>query len=88
MKTFNWNIQKNIWLKENRKITFEEVILAIAQHRIKEVYEHPNQVKYPGQKIYEVEINNYVYLIPFIESEDALFLKTIIPSRKATKKHK
>jgi len=88
MKTFNWNIQKNIWLKENRKITFEEVILAIAQHRIKEVYEHPNQVKYPGQKIYEVEINNYVYLIPFIESEDALFLKTIIPSRKATKKFK
>jgi len=88
MKTFNWNIQKNIWLKENRKITFEEVILAIAQHRIKEVYEHPNQVKYPGQKIFEVEINNYVYLIPFIESEDALFLKTIIPSRKATKKFK
>lgn len=88
MKTYNWNIQKNIWLKENRKITFEEVVLAIVQHKIKEVYDHPNQTKYPGQKIYEVEIDVYVFLVPFIESEFELFLKTIIPSRKATKKHK
>ncbi|MEI7525756.1 MAG: hypothetical protein WCJ95_15550 [Mariniphaga sp.] len=88
MKTFNWNIQKNIWLKENRRISFEEIVLAIVQHRIKEVYDHPNQTKYPGQKIYEVEIDDYVFLIPFIESEYELFLKTIIPSRKATKKHK
>ena len=88
MKTYNWNIQKNIWLKENRKITFEEVVLAIVQHKIKEVYDHPNQTKYPGQKIYEVEIDDYVFLVPFIEREFELFLKTIIPSRKATKKHK
>ena len=88
MKPYNWNFQKNIWLKENRKISFEEVILAIAQHHLKDVYEHPNQIKYPGQKIYEVEISNFVFLIPFIESDDELFLKTIIPSRKATKKHK
>lgn len=88
MKPFNWNIEKNNWLKENRGISFEEVILAIAQHQIKEVYDHPNQGKYPGQKIYEIEIDDYIYLIPFIESEDELFLKTIIPSRKATKKHK
>ena len=88
MKTFNWNIQKNIWLKENRRISFEEIVLAIVQHRIKQVYDHPNQTKYPGQKIYEVEIDDYVFLIPFIESEYELFLKTIIPSRKATKKHK
>jgi len=88
VKTYNWNIQKNIWLKENRKITFEEVVLAIVQHKIKEVYDHPNQTKYPGQKIYEVEIDVYVFLVPFIESEFELFLKTIIPSRKATKKHK
>lgn len=88
MKIYNWNIEKNNWLKENRDISFEKVILAIAQHHIKEVYEHPNQKKYPGQKIYEIEINDYVYLFPFIESKDELFLKTIIPSRKATKKHK
>lgn len=88
MKPYNWSIEKNIWLKENRNISFEEVILAIAQHQIMEVYEHPSQSKYPGQKIYEIEINGYVYLIPFIESPNELFLKTIIPSRKATKKHK
>jgi hypothetical protein len=88
MKPYNWNIEKNNWLKKNRNISFEEVIFAIAQHQIKEVYEHPNQSKYSGQKIYEIEINDYVYLIPFIEGEDELFLKTIIPSRKATKKHK
>jgi hypothetical protein len=88
MKPFNWNIEKNNWLKENRNISFEEVILAIAQHQIKEVYDHPNQSQYLGQKIYEIEINDYIYLVPFIESDDELFLKTIIPSRKATKKHK
>lgn len=43
MKPFNWNIEKNNWLKENRNISFEEVILAIAHHQIKEVYDHPNQ---------------------------------------------
>jgi len=88
MKPYNWNIEKNIWLKDHRNISFDEVVLAIAQHQIKEVYEHPNQGKYPGQKIYEIEIDDYVYLIPFIESTNELFLKTIIPSRKATKKHK
>ena len=88
MKPYNWSIEKNNWLKENRDISFEEVILAIANHQIKEVYEHPNQRKYPDQKIYEIGINDYIYLVPFIENNDELFLKTIIPSRKATKKHK
>lgn len=88
MKPYNWSIEKNNWLKENRDVSFEVVILAIANHQIKEVYEHPNQRKYPGQKIYEIEINDYIYLVPFIENNDELFLKTIIPSRKATKKHK
>jgi uncharacterized DUF497 family protein len=88
MKPFNWNIEKNSWLKENRNISFEEVVLAIAQHQIKEVYEHPNQAKYLGQKIYEIELNNYVYLVPFVENENEIFLKTIIPSRKATRKYK
>lgn len=88
MKLYNWNIEKNDWLKKNRCISFEEVILAISQHKVKEVYDHPNQIKYPGQKIYEIEINDYIYLIPFIEGTNELFLKTIIPSRKATKKHK
>ena len=67
MRPLNWNVEKNSWLKKNRNISFEEVVLAIVQHQIKEVYEHPNQAKYPKQKIYEIEINDYVYLVPFIE---------------------
>ncbi|MBI4648997.1 MAG: toxin [Bacteroidia bacterium] len=88
MKPYNWCIEKNNLLKESRKISFEEIVLAISQHQIKEVYNHPNQKKYPDQKIYEIEVNNYVYLVPFVESENEYFLKTIIPSRKATKKYK
>ena len=88
MKQYNWNSEKNNWLKENRNISFEVIILAISLNQIKEVYDHPNQTKYPGQKIYEIEINNYIYLVPFLESENELFLKTIIPSRNATKRHK
>lgn len=88
MKPYSWNTEKNNWLKENRNISFEEVVLAIGQHQIKEVYEHPNQDKYPGQKIYEIEVNDYIYLVPFIDAETEYFLKTIIPSRKATKKYK
>lgn len=53
-----------------------------------EIYDHPNQEKYQGQKIYEVKFKEYIYLVPFVESEKEIFLKTIIPSRKATKKHR
>lgn len=88
MRPLILNIEKNGWLKENRNISFEEVVLAIAQHQIKEVSEHPNQAKYPGQNIYEIEINDYVYLVPFIENDNEIFLKTIILSRKATRKYK
>jgi len=88
MKSYNWNVEKNILLKETRNITFEEIVYAISQNQVKEVYDHPDQTKYPGQKIYEIENNNYIYLVPFVESEDEVFLKTIIPSRKATKKYK
>ena len=88
MKSYNWNIEKNKLLKETRNISFEEIVLAISQNRIIEVYEHTNLDKYPGQKIYEIEYNDYIYLVPYIENENEYFLKTIIPSRKATKKHK
>jgi hypothetical protein len=88
MKPYIWSIEKNDWLRNNRNISFEEVVLAISQHQIKEVYDHPNQIKYHGQKIYEIDINDYIYLVPFIDNDNDYFLKTIIPSRKATKKHK
>lgn len=87
MKFFNWNLEKNEWLKQNRKISFEEIVVAISEGFAMEVFDHPNQTKYKGQKVFSILINGYIYLVPFVENENEIFLKTIIPSRKATKKH-
>lgn len=85
MKPFTWNSDKNALLKQERDISFEDVVFHIMAGDILNTVDHPNQDKYPGQKIHAVEIEGYVYLIPFVESEEEVFLKTIIPSRKATK---
>ncbi len=85
MKTYNWDNQKNEFLKIERGISFEEIVLNIQLGNELDVYEHPNQERYLGQKISAVLVENYVYLVPFVESEEEIFLKTIIPSRKATK---
>ena len=80
--------EKNQLLKQNRGIGFEEIISAIDSGKVLDVYDHPDQVNYPGQKIYVVEALDYVYLVPFIRNDEGLFLKTIIPSRKAKKMYK
>lgn len=82
---YEWNPEKNEWLKKERKISFEEVIFHLSQGDIWKVADHPDNKKYPGQEIYFVIIDDYIYLVPHIVSEDNIFLKTIIPSRKATK---
>ncbi|WP_257265996.1 hypothetical protein [Endozoicomonas sp. ONNA2] len=93
MKVFNWNCEKNAWLKANRGISFEEIIFHIELGGELAITHHPNQSKYPGQKIPIVQVEDFlqvedsVYLVPFVESEDEIFLKTIIPSRKATKQY-
>ena len=87
MKYFAWNEDKNQLLKEDWQISFEDVVFYISQGFLLDVLEHPNQEKYQGQKIFVVEIDDYAYLVPFIEDEHEIFLKTIIPSRKATKKY-
>jgi hypothetical protein len=87
MKHFSWNEEKNELLKEERQISFEDVVFYIEQGFLLDVLEHPNQEKYKGQKIFVVEIDEYAYLIPFVEDENEVFLKTIIPSRKATRKY-
>lgn len=87
MKYFSWNNEKNRVLKAKRNISFEEVVFHIEKKRILDIVEHPNQEKYKGQRIFIVNINHYAYLVPFVESEKEIFLKTIIPSRKATKKY-
>lgn len=86
-KAFAWNDEKNATLRQERGISFEEIVLHLEAGDVLEVFDHPNQARYPGQKIYAVSIENYVYLIPFVESEHQVFLKTIIPSRKATKRY-
>ncbi|MEW6401377.1 MAG: toxin [Chloroflexota bacterium] len=87
MKYFAWNEEKNELLKEERQISFEDVVFYISQGFLLDVLEHPNHEKYQGQKIFVVEIDEYAYLVPFVEDEREIFLKTIIPSRKATKKY-
>jgi uncharacterized DUF497 family protein len=87
MKYFAWDNQKNQLLKVERNISFEEVVFHIEKKQLLDIVEHPNQEKYKGQKIFIVNINNYAYLVPFVESEQEIFLKTIIPSRKTTKKY-
>ncbi len=88
MKIYRWNPDKNETLIQERGISFEEIVLNIEIGNEIEIYDHPNQEKYPGQKVSAVKVEDYVYLVPFIESEDEIFLKTIIPSRKATKRHR
>jgi uncharacterized DUF497 family protein len=87
MKHHSWDNDKNEKLKKERKVSFEDVIYYIEHGQLLAIVDHPNQEKYGGQKIYVVEIDNYVYLVPFVETEKEIFLKTIIPSRKATKKY-
>jgi len=84
-KTYNWNAQKNQQLVEEQGISFEKIVFEISMGNELDVVMHPNQVKYPGQMISLVEVDDYVYLVPFVETESEIFLKTIIPSRKATR---
>ena len=87
MKHFAWNLEKNEQLIRERGISFERVIYHIERDGLLDVIAHPNPSKYPGQKMFVLNIGDYAYLVPFIENEVEIFLKTIIPSRKATKKY-
>ena len=87
MKYFSWNNEKNRLLKSERNISFEDVVFYIERQRVLDIVQHPNQERYKGQKIFIINIDNYAYLVPFVESEREIFLKTIIPSRKATKQY-
>jgi uncharacterized DUF497 family protein len=87
MKIYSWNPEKNKILRSERNITFEEIVLNIQLGNEVDIYDHPNQARYPGQKISVVIAEGYAYLVPFVENETEIFLKTIIPSRKATKEY-
>ena len=87
MKSVRWNAEKNTQLQEKREISFEDIVIAIQQGNLLDVIEHPNAEKYSHQKIFIVKAKDYVYLVPFVEDAEEIFLKTIIPSRKMKKKY-
>jgi uncharacterized DUF497 family protein len=87
MKFFDWNDEKNFKLKKERGVSFEQIELAIATGDLVDRLRHPNPKKYPNQKVFLVRIEDYIYSVPYVEDEEIIFLKTIIPNSKATKKY-
>jgi hypothetical protein len=85
MKTFRWSPDKNAALADDRSLSFENIIVAIESGGLLDILDHPNKAKSPNQRVMIVTFNIYVFLVPYIEEKDHYFLKTIIPSRKATK---
>jgi hypothetical protein len=87
-KIFNWNPEENQLLLPERGISFERIVFEIGSGNELAVLEHPNQEQYPGQRISMVQVDDYVYAVPFVETDTEIFLKTIIPSSKATRKYR
>lgn len=85
MASFRWSSDKNDTLRADRGVSFESIVVAIESGGLLDVLAHPNQAKYPWQRVLVVAHDSYVYLVPFVEEKDYVFLKTIIPSRKATR---
>lgn len=87
MKQFDWNEQKNEWLKKERGISFEKIVEALNQGNLLADIQHADQNKYPHQKIMYVRIYEYVYAVPYVQTDEVIFFKTIYPSRKAKAKY-
>jgi uncharacterized DUF497 family protein len=85
---YEWDPQKNEWLKGARNISFEKIVFHLSRGDVWKIADHPDQENYPGQRIYFVIVEDYVYLVPHVVEKDYVFLKTIIPNRKATKAYK
>ena len=88
-KSIRYSLEKNELLKEQKNISFEDVILALESGNLVDDIEHPNKEKYPNQNIFIIliKIKDYVYLVPYVEDDTSIFLKTIIPSRQMNKKY-
>ncbi|MBK9348620.1 MAG: toxin [Burkholderiales bacterium] len=85
MKPFRWSAEKNEMLKLTRGVSFERIVVAVESDGLLDIVEHPNVTMYPNQRVLVVSFDGYVYLVPFVEEADYFFLKTVIPSRKATR---
>ena len=87
MRQIDWNDDKNEWLLQVRGISFEDILYHLSHDGLLDVIQHPNQEQYPDHSILIVNVEGYAYLVPFIKNENVIFLKTIIPSRKMTRKY-
>jgi len=85
MKPINWNPTKNQQLIAERGVSFEDVVFFLQQGELLDDIEHPNGDKYPNQRVFVINVDGYVHLVPYVENRTEIFLKTMIPSRKATK---
>ncbi|HMR69916.1 MAG TPA: hypothetical protein PKA84_06750 [Rubrivivax sp.] len=85
MKPYRWPASKNDRLLNERGLTFEQVVVAIESGALLDVVGHPNPRRYPRQRVFVVAVEGYAYLVPFVEEDEYYFLKTIIPSRRATR---
>ena len=87
MGSIGWNIEKDKKLKAERGISFEQIVVCIESRQVLAIIENPGK-KYKSQKVFVVELNDYIYYVPFVKDGENIFLKTIIPSRKLTKKYR
>ena len=87
MRPINWSSEKNRKLIEGRNVSFEDVVFCLQNNALLDDMSHPNREKYPHQRVFVVAIDDYAYLVPYVETEDEIFLKTVIPSRIATKRY-
>ena len=87
MKCFDWSDEKNEWLKRLRGVSFEQAVFWLTHGGLLDAIDHPDPDRYPGQRVFVIEIESYAYLVPFVEDDAVVFLKTIIPSRKMTKRY-
>jgi len=85
VKSIRWNAEKNLSLQAERGVSFEEVLSSISQGGLITVMDHPNRAKYGHQRMLVVRIRDYAYLVPYVETNEEIFLKSIVPSRKATR---
>ena len=88
MEDYAFDPEKNAWLIRERGISFEQIIALIEGGKLIQVLEHPDKERYPNQLLYEVDVDGYVYVVPVVREGRTLFLKTIFPSRKATRKRR
>ena len=88
MKQITWDSDKNSKLIQERGVSFEDVLFCLKSGDLLDDIVHPNKDRYLNQRIFIITIERYVYLVPYVEDKSSIFLKTIIPSRKATKQYR